>query len=88
MSKNRLTDLNDHLFAQMERLQNEELTGTELKQEIDRAKATAAIGKEMISNAALVLAAEQYVNKDNFRKDPKLPAVFSTGDIIPRLASA
>lgn len=37
MTKNTLTDLNNHLFAEMERLDDDSLTGEELKQELSRA---------------------------------------------------
>ena len=35
--KNKLVDLNNHLFAEMERLSDEDLQGDELTAEIDRA---------------------------------------------------
>ena len=53
--QNTLGDLNNHLFAQLERLGNEELEGDELKEEILRAKAVTDIAGEIIDNANTVL---------------------------------
>lgn len=58
MARNTLGDLNNHLFAQLERLGEEELTEEELNKEINRAKAITSVAKEVISNANLVLRAK------------------------------
>ena len=49
--KNKLTDLNDHLFMQLERLNDESLTGAELEQECTRARAMADISTHIIAKA-------------------------------------
>jgi hypothetical protein len=51
--KNRLIDLNDHLFAQLERLGDEDLNEVELATELKRANAMASVGKQIVSNAKL-----------------------------------
>jgi len=56
--KNKLIDLNDHLFATLERLNDEDIAGDELKVEIERSRAISDVGKQIISNARLVLDAE------------------------------
>ena len=53
--KNKLVDLNDHLFAQLERLNDESLKGDELKSEIERSKAMSDISKSVIMGANLQL---------------------------------
>lgn len=58
--KNSLADLNNHLFAQMERLSDESLKGEQLQEEINRAKAVTGISTQIINNARLVLDAEEY----------------------------
>lgn len=60
MSKNTLSDLNNHLFAQIERLGDESLTAEELHKEIERTKAISEIAKNIVSNANLVLQAEKF----------------------------
>lgn len=59
--KNTLTDLNNHLFAQLERLGEEDLAGEKLQQEINRAKAISDIATQVISNGSLVLKAKAFM---------------------------
>ncbi|MEG1497651.1 MAG: hypothetical protein RR385_09800 [Clostridiales bacterium] len=55
--QNKLSDLNNRLFAQLERLDDEELAGEELKSEIERAKAVTGVASQIIANGNLVLKA-------------------------------
>lgn len=57
MMKNKMTDLNDHLFAEMERLGDEDLKGEDLAKEISRAKAISDVASRIIDNAKLALDA-------------------------------
>lgn len=53
MAKNKLVDLNNILFAQMERLSDEDITQEKLDMEVERSKALAGISKQIIENAKL-----------------------------------
>jgi hypothetical protein len=55
--KNRLTDLNDHLFAQMERLSEEDISAEQLDKEMTRTKAIVRVADQIVKNGALQLAA-------------------------------
>lgn len=55
--KNKLTDLNDHLFLQLERLGDTDITGEALAWEIERSKGIAMISKEIVKNASMQLEA-------------------------------
>ena len=57
--KNSLEDLNNHLFAAIERLNDEEITGDALRDEIGRAKAITDVAEKIIDNGTLVLRAEE-----------------------------
>ncbi len=59
--KNKLIDLNDHLFAQLERLGNEDLNKEQLAHEVSRSKAITAVSGQIVDNARLALDAERYV---------------------------
>ena len=58
--KNKLTDLNDHLFVALERLNDEDIKGEDLNTEIQRSRAIAGVAKNIVQNAALVLEAEKF----------------------------
>ena len=61
--KSTLIDLNNHLFAQLERLSDEDIKGEKLSEEIDRARSIAVIAKTIIENGNLVLDAKKF--RDN-----------------------
>lgn len=69
--KNKLTDLNDHLFAQLERLGDESINEKDLAKETNRTKAIVEISKVAINNARLVLDAEKFVTEYNHNPSVK-----------------
>lgn len=58
MAKNKLSDLNDHLFAQIERLNDETLTPEQMELELKKADAMEKVSKQVIDNSRIVLEAE------------------------------
>lgn len=76
--KNKLSDLNNHLFAQLERLGNESLKGEDLAREIERSHAITSVAKEVISNGRLVLDAQRQYDSGNMHKPHELLEVQKT----------
>lgn len=70
--KNTLGDLQNHLFAQLERLSDEDLIGEDLETELRRSSAISSLASQMISNGNLVLKAMKYTD-DSLNADAKLP---------------
>lgn len=66
---NKLIDLNNHLFEQMERLNDDSLKGENLKTEIERAKAMAEIGAQIVQSAKVTVDAMKLVGKGDLRKE-------------------
>lgn len=72
--RNTLGDLNNHLFAELERLGDEELTGEELDKEIRRASAISTVSKNIIANANILLQAAKFKEVEMMKSDemPKM----------------
>lgn len=72
--RNTLGDLNNHLFAELERLGDEELTGEELEKEIRRASAISSVSKNIIANANVILQAAKFKEVEMMKSDemPKM----------------
>ena len=72
MPRNKLTDLNNHLFEQLERL-NDELTPEELEFEIKRSKALSDIARNIIDNGNLMLNAQKHRDEYYGRNEKDMP---------------
>lgn len=64
--KNKLIDLNNHLFEQMERLNDEDLNEENFKKEIERAKAMTGIAQNIIQNGKLMLDSMKFVDETGY----------------------
>lgn len=60
---NKLIDLNNHLFEQLERLNDEDLKEDELAREIERSKAITHISQTIINNAELIFKAQKHYDE-------------------------
>lgn len=77
--KNNLSDLNNHLFAMLEVLENEELDEESLEKELKRAKAVVSVSSQILNVARVQVSAIKtaescgLLNKD-------MPALIATKD--------
>jgi hypothetical protein len=83
MTKNKLTDLNDHLFAQLERLADESLTPEQVDKESKRGKAIVAAADQIIKNAALQVQAAKLLSEKGAIR-PHLPAILGVPETPPQ----
>lgn len=78
MTRNTLADLNDHLFAELERLGDEGLDGDALKDEMNRARAVCAVAEAVISNASAAMRAVRM--REELGAGAKVPRMLAPGD--------
>lgn len=71
--KNKLTDLNDYLFEQLERLNDDDLTQEELDREIAISKQVVKVSQTIINNAQLLLQAKKHFDETGTKNDEIAP---------------
>lgn len=76
--KNKLSDLNNHLFAQLERLGDEDLTAEQIEQEAKRGEAIVSVAEQIVKNADLQLKAVTILANHGDRFKPMLPMLGTT----------
>ncbi|WP_050752033.1 hypothetical protein [Nitrobacter sp. Nb-311A] len=86
MTKNRLCDLNDHLFAQIERLADEDSTPEKIDQEHKRAEAMVGVADQILRTAAVQLqTAKMVTDFDGADPRPYLTMMEKPGSNLPAL---
>lgn len=61
--KNTLSDLNNYLFEQIERLQDDNLGDADLEKEIKRSEAVQKVAKTIIDTGSLALQAKKHLDE-------------------------
>ena len=75
MTRNKLSDLNDHLFAQLERMSDEGLTSEQIDQEARRADAIVSVADQITRGANLQLKAAKMFADHGKDILPMLPRI-------------
>ncbi|QDC39101.1 hypothetical protein [Sphingobium fuliginis] len=78
--KNKLSDLNDHLFAQIERLGDEDLNDEQIEREAKRADAIVSVADQIIKNADLQLKAATLLAGHGYHFAPHLANIAPTAE--------
>lgn len=71
--KNKITDLNNHLFAQIERLSDEDLSDEGIEKEVRRAEAIVGLSDQVMKAATIQLKAAQLAAEYGRDFQPYLP---------------
>lgn len=78
--KNKLSNLNDHLFSALERLNDDELTSEQIETEAKRAEAIVAIADQITENGKLRLSAAKLFAEHGAAILPHLPQIGKAND--------
>ena len=71
---NTLGDLNNHLFEQLERLNDEDLTDEQLERELRRAEGMSKVSEQIIRNGELQFKAMQHMDEYGYSQK-KIPTM-------------
>lgn len=71
--RNTLGDLNNHLFVQLEKMDDDELTGEQLDNEIRRTEAMAKISEQIIKNGELQFRVMKHMDEYGYERQKAIP---------------
>lgn len=74
--KNTLTDLNNYLFAELERLSDEDMTDEDVSKEVKRASAITNVAKVIVDNGRLALQTMKHMDEYGYsanQEERKVP---------------
>lgn len=71
--QNTLGDLNNHLFAQLEKLDDDNLNEEDLESEIKRTEAMAKISEQIIRTGELQFKAMQHMDEYGYNRKKSVP---------------
>jgi len=75
MTKNKLGDLHNHLFAQLERLADDDLTAEQIEAEVKRSEAIVSLADQIVGTADLQLKAAKLFADHGSAILPMLPQI-------------
>jgi hypothetical protein len=81
MARNKLTDLNDHLFMALERLNDEDFNLEQLDNELKRVKVISRISREIIDSSNLIFKVALSMGKGHIDATD-LPQQFNNQKLI------
>ena len=81
--RNTLASLNDMLFEQIERVNDDDLHGEELEEQLKKSKMIVSTGSVIVKNAELILKAHEYNTKA--KEDNLLP---EESEAVPKILIA
>lgn len=72
---NTIADLNNYLFEQIERLNDDEMTDEQLERELKKTDSIVKVSETIISNAELALKAIKHADEYGYGQQRKMPSL-------------
>lgn len=83
--KNTLTDLNNYLFEQLERINDDELSPDELERELQKTDSIVKISEKIIENGELAFKTMKHMDDYGYitnRSADVIPPMLTTGGLV------
>lgn len=80
MMKNTLMDLNNYLFEQIERLNDDDLTEEELEKELKKTDAVVKLSEKIIENGELAFKTMRHMDEYGYGMEHNLPKMLAMED--------